>query len=128
MPFYASADQLHHSFQLLFRRIQEQNPNATKAIQKSRLIIRLDCTAPRTTITLNGRKKPVEAIYGPTTLRPDLSVEMKADILHQIFMGDLSLKKAVAAKHLRVKGPVWKLFVLADIFDQGRQLYPTVSK
>jgi hypothetical protein len=51
---------------------------------------------------------------------------MSTDILHQILLDQLSLKKAVANRQLKVIGPIWKTTPLAEILEQGRQLYPSI--
>ncbi len=128
MPVFSSADDVYRVFNALFSELQSQNGDATRAVSKSKVVIRLNCTAPDCTITLNGRKNPPVATFGAEKLRADVQVEMATDVLHQIFLGEQSLKKAVAAKKVVVRGPVWKTFALGEIFSQGRELYPAVLK
>lgn len=126
MPVFSSADEVYRVFDALFSQLQAQNGDATRAVSKSKVVIRLNCTQPDCAITLNGRKNPPVATFGETKLRADVQVGMTADVLHQIFLGEQSLKKAVAAKKVTVRGPVWKTFALGEIFSQGRALYPAV--
>lgn len=126
MPIYANTDQLYACLQALFDHVQEEDPDAAKAILASRLVIRLCCTAPAAEITLNGRRRPVQTTFGPSSLRADLDVELDADTLHHILLGELPLKKAVTSGRLKVKGPVWKTFALADLFRRGQAIYPQV--
>lgn len=126
MPFFKSEDDLHRAFEELFRRIEKLNGVATRPIKKSRLVIQLKCEDPPAIITLNGKKNPVKTCFGAIQTRPDLQITMPADVLHQIFLGELSLKKAVSNKQLKVRGPVWKVSTMSDVFDQGKKLYPLV--
>ena len=128
MAIYADSQQLYACARALFDQIQEQHPEAAKAILASHLVIRLRTTDPTVEITINGRKNPVEITYGPTRLRPTLDIELAADTLHQVLLGERSLKKAFAGGLLKVRGPVWKTSELADLLDQGRQIYPQVLK
>ena len=41
---------------------------------------------------------------------------------------ELSLKKAMGNGLLKVRGPVWKVTVLADVFYRGRAIYPQILK
>jgi len=128
MPFFTSEDDLHRAFEELFRRIEKLNGVATHPIKKSRMVIQLKCENPPAIITLNGKKNPVTTCFGKVSTRPDLQITMPADVLHQIFLGKLSLKKAVSQKQLKVRGPVWKVSAMADVFDQGKKLYPLVLR
>ncbi|MFQ5578732.1 MAG: SCP2 sterol-binding domain-containing protein [Anaerolineae bacterium] len=128
MPFYASADQLYHCFEPLFARLQAESPDAAQAVHKSRLVFRFVCARPNARITINGRHNPPQASFGPSALTPDLEVELAADTLHQILLGELSLRQALAANAMAVKGPAWKSFILAPVFEQGKRLYPQVLR
>ena len=55
-----------------------------------------------------------------------LDIELAADTLHQVLLGEQSLKKAFAGGLLKVRGPVWKTSDLGGLLDQGRQIYPQV--
>jgi hypothetical protein len=126
MAFYADADQFYTCTKTLFTRIEEQEPGAADAILASRLVIRLRCTEPDAELTINGRQRPVQITFGPSRLRPTLDIELPADTLHRIMLGEVSLKKALANGQLKVLGPVWKATVLADLFHRGRALYSEV--
>jgi hypothetical protein len=103
--------------------IAEKNPGATDAVLASRLVICLHFTEPDAEITLNGRRRPLETTFGPTSLRPTLDIELAADTLHDIMLGELGIGKAVTGGLLEVRGPIWKAKALADLFHQGQQLY-----
>ncbi len=128
MSFYANADQLYTCLGALFDRVLEQSPAAAQAIAASRLIIRLRLTAPAAEVTLHGKQRPVQALRGPTVLRPDLEVSMDADTLHLILLDQLSLKEALADGDLKIRGPLWKFAALAELLRQARRLYPDVLR
>lgn len=128
MPFFADSEQLYACTRALFSRIQEQDPGAADAILASHLVIRLRCTRPEAEITINGRKRPVQTTYGPSRLRPTLDIELAADTLHRIMLGEQSMKKALANGQLKVRGPVWKATALADLFYRGQAIYPQVLR
>lgn len=126
MAFYTNADQFYTCTRVLFARLEEQDPGAADAILASRLVIRLRCTEPEAEFTINGRLRPAQTTFGPSGLRPTLEIELPADTLHQIMLGELALKTALANGHLKVRGPVWKATALADLFGRGQELYPQV--
>jgi hypothetical protein len=128
MSFFADTDQLYSCIQMLFDRIGEEEPGSADAILASRLVIRLCCSGPEAELTINGRQRPLETTFGPSRLRPTLDIELTADTLHRIMLGDLSLASALAHGRLRVRGLVWKTSALAELFYRGQALYPGVLR
>jgi hypothetical protein len=128
MAFFTDSDQLYAYAKALFTQIEEEDPGASDAILASHLVIRLRCTEPDAEFTLNGRRRPVQITYGPAKVHPTMDIELAADTLHGILLNELSLKKAMGNGLLRVRGPVWKVSVLADIFYRGREIYPQILK
>jgi hypothetical protein len=128
MAFFTDSDQLYTCAKALFTRIDEEDPGASDAILTSHLVIRLHCTDPDAEFTLNGRRRPVQITYGPAKVRPTMDIELAADTLHRILLSELSLKKAMGNGLLKVRGPVWKVTVLADIFYRGQAIYPQILR
>ncbi len=128
MPLYATADQLYSCIGALFNRVLKESPDVEQAILASGMVIHMRCTTPMAEFTLNGRRSPVQTKYGPSSLRPDLDVELAADTLHRILMDELSTQQAAASKLLKIKGQVWKISTLADLLTQGRAFYPQVLR
>jgi len=126
MAFFADSDQFYACTKALFAGIEEKDPGAADAILASRLVIRLRCTEPTAEFTINGRLRPVKTTFGPSPLRPTLDIELPADTLHRIMLGELSLKTALANGQLKVSGPVWKARALAELFYRGQAIYPQV--
>ena len=125
MPVYSNPELLQTTLKTLFTRVG-QDPEAVKSVISSKLILRLRVTAPSADVVVNGRKNPPQITYGTTTLRPDLEIELSADALHQILLGELRLSSAVAARQLVVRGPIFKTFVFEDIFHSAQAFYPSV--
>ena len=128
MSFFADSDQFYDCIQMLFDRIDEKEPGAADAVLASRLVIRLCCSAPEAELTINGRQRPLETTFGPSRLRPTLDMELTADTLHCIMLGELLLARALAHGRLKVRGPVWKTTALAELFHRAQKLYPGVLR
>jgi hypothetical protein len=126
MAVYTEAEQLYSYVEALFALIAQENPGAADSVLASRSVIRLRCTEPEAEITINGRQRPLETTYGPTRLRPTMDIELTADALHAIMLGELGLKKALADGLLEVRGQIWKAKALADLFYQAQELYREV--
>lgn len=126
MAFFDDSLQLYTCARALLERVQDQHPDAADSILASRLVICLSTMDPDVEITINGRRRPVQISYGPVKLRPTLAIQMEADTLHWILLGEQSLKTAFAGGLLKIRGPVWKTADLAPLFAHGRQIYPQV--
>lgn len=125
MPVYANSEILQTALNRLFHHVGE-DPQAVKSLLESKLILRLNVTAPAADVLINGRKNPPSVTYGKTTLRPDLEIQLSADALHRILLGELRLSSAVASRQLAVKGPIFKTFVFEDIFHSAQAFYPSL--
>ena len=128
MPFFKSTEQLHAAMRTLFARIGENDPHAADGILKARLVICLRTSEPKGEIALDGRLAPLKASFGPSALRPELDIQMSADTLHRILLGQLALGKALSGGLLKVKGPILKTLPLAELFHQGQRFYPDVLR
>ena len=128
MTYYDSTDQLIRHLKSLFNRLRIEEPEATRAVTSSRLIIRLNLRSPQAEILINGRYDPAQVSFQPGTLRPDLDISLPADTLHQILLAELPLKKALASGQMTVRGPINKTFALEDIFRKGQALYPQILR
>jgi hypothetical protein len=125
MSVYPNAEILQTTLETLFGRVGK-DPDAVQSVVSSKLILRLRVTAPDADVVINGRKNPPQITYGKTSLRPDLEINLTADALHSILLGELRLSSAVASKQLVVRGPIFKTFVFEDIFHSAQAFYPSV--
>lgn len=126
MPVFTSSDQLYAVMETLFTRVSEKTPDAAKKISDSRLILRLRTTSPVTEVVFNGRKTPIQILFGASALRPDVELEIQADLLHQVLLGKANLGKAASNGKIKMRGPIWKTFALEGVFRAGQLEYPQV--
>ena len=91
-------------------------------------MIRLRTSEPEGEIALDGRQPPLKSSFGPSTCSLELDIQMSADTLHRILLGELQLGKALSGGLLKVKGPILKTLPLAELFHQGRRDYPDVLR
>jgi hypothetical protein len=127
MPVFQNSEQLYSILELLFDKIKQQ-PAAAQSLQASRLIIRLSCKNPEAAVVINSRSQPIQVSYGPSTLRPDLDVDLTADALHQILLAEMPLRKALASGQMKVRGPIWKTPALEAILHRGQDYYPQIAR
>jgi hypothetical protein len=129
LSIYNTSEQLYRGLKLLFDQIYSRDPNTGSALYQSNLIIRLRLTNPEAELVINSRKNPPQISYGgAAALMPDLNVEMTADIFHYVMMAELPLGQAIRGRQMKVRGPVWKSFVLEEIFHSGQAVYPQIVR
>jgi hypothetical protein len=128
MPVYANSDQLYRAMQVLFTRVGEVDPNAAQTVSNSRLILRMRTSSPVTEVNFNGRQNPLKIIYGASSLRPDIELEIPADLLHGILLAEVTMRKAYSSGKIKLRGPIWKAFVFENIFHAGQAIYPQVLR
>jgi hypothetical protein len=127
MPYFETSDEFYATMRLLFERIRDQQPNPVDTLVENKTHIHLKVNRPTAEITINARRQPVEVSFGNSAKgRPELNIELDADTLHAILLDELSLKKAIANRQVKVIGPAWKTLPLADIFYNGRMIYPQI--
>lgn len=126
MSIFSSSEQLYAVLESLFSQVEEKKPEAAQKVSNSKLILCLRTTSPVTEVCLNGRKNPLQIHYGTSQLRPDVELEIPADLLHEVLLGRARLSKASATGQVKMRGPIWKTFVFEDLFRAGQALYPDV--
>ena len=128
MPIYDNAQQLYACVGDLFDEVQRSHPGASDAIGRAGMNYRLRTVKPAGTILIAGRRKPPAVHFDPAGSQVDIDIQLSADTLHQILLGDLSVTKALGQRRLVVKGPVFKALSLTDLFRHGRTIYPQVLR
>lgn len=128
MPFFANTKQLYVCTEQLFYRIHEEDPKANDAMVAAKMAIRLSVSEPEGVILINGRSRPVTTSFNPDGIQADLDINLSGDTFHHILLGELGLRQAMSRKLLQVKGPVFKVMVLAPIFHHTQQIYPQILR
>jgi hypothetical protein len=114
--------------QALFSRLAETDPSAAQTVSNSKLILRMRTSSPVTEVNFNGRQNPLQIIYGASSLRPDIELELPADMLHGILLSTITMRKAYSTGKIKLRGPIWKAFVFDSIFHAGQAIYPQVLR
>ena len=103
MAIYATDEQLYSCFQTLFQRIAAEDEAAAESLLKSKLSIRFQCSEPTAAITIDAKNKPVDITYGPTRVKQILDINLSADTLHEILLGEIGLSKAMGSGRMKPK-------------------------
>lgn len=103
-------------------------------IAKSNIIIQFQYTDPDAVTTVNAKDKPTQAgayvdvIHGPTDLKPDVVMKMRADISHKFWLGKVNLMAALAKKDIIAEGPIPKILKLLPAVQPLYQEYPKILR
>ena len=126
MAFYKDSDQFVTTLDSLFTRVQESYPQAAQDLEQAKLILRFRCSEPKADILINGRRQPAAVTFGENRIRPEVDVQLKADTLHNILLGELKLSKAMASRALKIHGPARKTLAITSLFHECQKLYPEI--
>jgi hypothetical protein len=128
MAFYSSSEQFYSCARALFEQLLSGNPKAAEPVEKARLLMLFRCNDPTATFLINGRRRPASAEFGNIKIRPEIYADLSVDTLHLILLGDLTVQKAISTNSLKVRGSIWKLTALADLFRECQSVYPEILK
>ncbi len=109
-----------------------KDPNIGPKIAKSKVIIQFRYTDPEAVTTVNAKDKPtqpgafVDVIQGPTTLKPDITMTMKADVAHAFWHGKVDLLRALTSKQIVLQGSQLKVLSLLPAVTPLFKVYPAL--
>jgi hypothetical protein len=112
----------------------KKDPIVGPKIAKSGLIIQFQYSDPQAMTTVNAKDKPsqpgayVDVIHGPCTLKPDITMSMKADIAHAFWHGKVNLLAALSKKDIVAKGPIPKILKLLPAVEPLYKVYPALLR
>jgi hypothetical protein len=110
------------------------NPDVGPKIAKSGIVIQFRYTNPDAVTTVNAKEKPtqpgayVDIIHGPTTLKPDVVMTMKADTAHAFWHGKVNLVAALAKREIVAQGPIPKILKLLPAVEPLYKEYPNLLR
>lgn len=110
------------------------DPDVGQKIAKSGIIIQFRYTDPEAVQTVNAKDKPtqpgayVDVINGPTDLKPDVVMSMKADVAHAFWHGKVNLVSALSKGEIKSSGPIPKILKLLPAVQPLYKQYPVLLR
>ncbi len=110
------------------------DPEIGRKIAKAGVIIQFRYTDPDAVTTVNAKDKPTQAgalvdVYnGPTDLKPDIVMTMKADTAHAFWHGKVNLLNALTKKEIVLQGSQLKVLQLLPAVTPLFKVYPVLLK
>jgi hypothetical protein len=114
--------------------LAKMDPQVGTKIAKSGIVIQFRYTDPEAITTINAKDKPtqpgafVDVIHGPCSLKPDVTMSMKADVSHAFWHGKVNLVSALSKKQIVAEGPIPKILKLLPAVQPLYKEYPKLLK
>jgi hypothetical protein len=110
------------------------DPNVGAKIAKSGIIIQFRYSEPDAITTINAKDRPtqpgayVDIIHGSCSLKPDVTMRMKADVSHAFWHGKVNLLTALSKRDIVADGPIPKILKLLPAVQPLYKQYPELLK
>ncbi len=112
----------------------KKDPQVGPKIAAAGIVIQFRYSDPDAVTTVNAKDKPtqpgafVDIIHGPTTLKPEAVLTMKADVAHAFWHGKVNLLTALAKKDIVLQGPLPKILKLLPAVEPLYKVYPALLR
>ncbi len=112
----------------------KKDPQIGPKIAAGGIVIQFRYTDPEATTTVNAKDKPTQPgahcdiIHGPSALKPDVILTMKADVSHAFWQGKVNLMAAIAKRDIVVQGPLPKVLKLLPAVEPLYKVYPALLR
>lgn len=133
MAVFRDADHFYECVGELMDRAKK-DPKVGPKIAKSGIIIQFRYSDPEAVTTIDARNKPdqpgayVNVIHGETDLKPDVLMQMNADISHAFWHGKVNLLSALSKKQIVAEGPIPKILKLLPAVQPLYNEYPQLLR
>ena len=99
-----------------------------RQIQNSKIIVQWEYSEPEGIVTIDAtRDDPdggfYQVILGPTDIKPEIYMTMKADVAHEFWLGKVNLLAALSRRQIVAKGPIPKALKLLPAIKPAYSLY-----
>jgi hypothetical protein len=112
----------------------KKDPQVGPKIAAAGIIIQFRYSDPEAVTTVNAKDKPTQPgaftdiVHGPTDLKPDAVLAMKADVAHAFWHGKVNLLAALAKKDIVMQGPLPKILKLLPAVEPLYKQYPALLR
>ena len=127
MGIYQDSEQFYQVMKDVFDWIVA-HPEHIDSFARSNLVVRMRTTEPEAEVLIDGRQPPMQIFYGPSPGRANLEINLEADLLHEMWLGNESTHKAFYTGQIRTSGNLLKAMQLVEVFQEAERIYPTVAR
>jgi putative sterol carrier protein len=124
LPYFSSSEQLYDVFNG-FMNDMAADPELGPKFVKSKTVFRINYTDPEASILVDCTHDPIQITEGPSDVKPDVELTMKADNGHLFWLGKLKITTAITKRKVKVSGQVTKMMNLLPALDPAFARYRT---
>jgi putative sterol carrier protein len=122
LSFFTSSEQLYDVFTGFMKDIAA-DPQLGPKFVNSKTAFRINYTDPDASILVDCTHDPIQISEGPTDVKPDVELTMKADNGHLFWLGKLKITTAITRRKVKVNGQVTKMMNLLPALDPAFARY-----
>jgi hypothetical protein len=123
VPYFQDADELYRYLGRLLQELDD-DPEIGPRFRKANTVVQYRTTNPEAVVTaklLDGEEGQVDC--GATTLEPEVTLSMEADLAHRFWLGLVSPTKELARGNMKARGPIAKILRLVPLAKPGFERY-----
>jgi hypothetical protein len=123
VPYFQDADELYRYLGRLLQELDD-DPEIGPRFRKANTVVQYRTTNPDAVVTaklLEGQEGQVDC--GATTLEPEVTLSMEADLAHRFWLGLVSPTKELARGNMKARGPIAKILRLVPLAKPGFERY-----
>ena len=113
MGYFSGPEEVDKYIGEMFRQASD-HPQVEPKMRAANVTMRVEYTDPDCEMTVRFAD-PMETIFGPTTLEPDITLSMPADVADRFWRGKYNLAVGLARSEVKAKGPVPKILKLVPL-------------
>jgi hypothetical protein len=124
MPLFQDADEVYaHIGRLLQELVAD--PATAPAVARVDTVVQLRLRQPDAQITLRSPQgeEPGQVDLGETTLRPEVVLQMDADVAHRLWLGEVNVAVALADNTIRARGPTSRILAVVPLVKPAQPRY-----
>ncbi|HCU25810.1 MAG TPA: hypothetical protein DF383_12400 [Deltaproteobacteria bacterium] len=127
MAYFQSSKQLQEVLGGFFERLFADAKIGPK-LRAGELKIRFNYSDPDLSISADTTEDPVQLRFNDSSFKPDVELNMKADVAHRFWFGKVNLIAALTRREMVAKGPIPKILRLLPAIKPAYELYPKYLK
>ena len=119
MGFFSSPEEVDKYIGEMFRQADD-HPKVGPKMRAANVTMRVVYEDPHCEMTVRF-VDPMEVVFGPASIEPDITLSMAADIADRFWRGKYNLAVGLARSEVKAKGPVNKILKLIPV---AKPLFP----
>lgn len=123
MGFFKDANHVCQVLGGFFKKLGEDE-NIGGKLLGSKLKLQFNYKDPDASLGIDLTGDAVKILENPQDFKPDVQMNMKADVAHKFWQGQVNLVTALARREITAKGPISKILKLLPIIKPAYKIYP----